>query len=109
VERESKATGVPEWFIYGVMREESTFRPTVVSHADAYGLMQIILPTARGIAKKSGHPATASALKLPSVNIAIGSRVLQDLGRYFRENPWLSIPGYNAGPGRPKRWLSERP
>lgn len=109
VERESRATGVPEWFIYGVMREESTFRPTVVSHADAYGLMQIILPTARGIAKKSGHPATASALKLPSVNIAIGSRVLQDLGRYFRENPWLSIPGYNAGPGRPKRWLSERP
>lgn len=109
VERESKATGVPEWFIYGVMREESTFRPSVVSHADAYGLMQIILPTARGIAKKSGHPATAAALKQPSVNIAIGSRVLQDLGRYFRENPWLAIPGYNAGPGRPKRWLSERP
>lgn len=109
VERESKATGVPEWFIYGVMREESTFRPHVVSHADAYGLMQIILPTARGIAKKSGHPATAAALKQPSVNIAIGSRVLQDLGRYFRENPWLAIPGYNAGPGRPKRWLSERP
>lgn len=109
VERESKATGVPEWFIYGVMREESTFRPSVVSHADAYGLMQIILPTARGIAKKSGHPATATALKQPSVNIAIGSRVLQELGRYFRENPWLAIPGYNAGPGRPKRWLSERP
>lgn len=109
VERESKATGIPEWFIYGVMREESTFRPTVVSHADAYGLMQIILPTARGIAKKSGHPATAGALKQPSVNIAIGSRVLKDLGSYFRENPWLAIPGYNAGPGRPKRWLSERP
>ncbi len=109
VERESQATGVPEWFIYGVMREESTFRPRVVSHANAYGLMQIIVPTARGIARKSGHPATPEALKTPNVNIAIGSRVLEDLGRYFRDNPWLAIPGYNAGPGRPKRWLQERP
>jgi soluble lytic murein transglycosylase len=109
VERESRATGVPEWLIYGVMREESTFQPEVVSHADAYGLMQVIVPTARNIAKKSGHPYSPAALKRPDVNIAIGSRVLEELGRYFRENPWLAIPGYNAGPGRPKQWLRERP
>jgi len=109
VERESAATGVPEWLIYGVMREESTFRPRVVSHANAYGLMQVIIPTARGIGKKAGLPYSASALKRPAVNIAIGSRVLKELGRRFRENPWLAIPGYNAGPGRPARWLRERP
>ncbi len=109
VQRESKATGVPEWFIYGVMREESTFRPHVVSHANAYGLMQIIEPTARGIGKKAGLPYSAAALKRPSVNIAIGSRVLKELNRRFATNPWLAIPGYNAGPGRPIRWLSERP
>lgn len=109
VQRESKATGVPEWLIYGVMREESTFRPHVVSHANAYGLMQIIEPTARGIGKKAGLPYTAEALKRPSVNIAIGSRVLKELNRRFASNPWLAIPAYNAGPGRPISWLSERP
>jgi soluble lytic murein transglycosylase len=91
------------------MREESTFKPRVVSHADAYGLMQVIPPTARGIARKSGHPTSPEALKTPSVNIAIGSRVLQELARRFRTNPWLAIPGYNAGPGNPSKWLRERP
>lgn len=109
VKRESQATGVPEWLIYGVMREESTFQPRVVSHANAYGLMQVIEPTARGIARKSGHPSHPDALKTPSINIAIGSRVLKELDRRFRENPWLAIPGYNAGPGNPSKWLRERP
>lgn len=109
VKAESKATGVPPWLIYGVMREESTFRPQVVSHANAYGLMQIIPPTARGIGRKSGHPSSPAALKQPANNIAIGSRVLEQLGRRFRNNPLLAIPGYNAGPGRPARWLAERP
>jgi soluble lytic murein transglycosylase len=109
VQKESLATGVPEWFIYGVMREESTFMPRVVSHANAYGLMQIIPPTARGIGKAAGLPYSPEALKRPPVNIAIGSRVLENLGRRFKKNPWLAIPGYNAGPGRPARWLRERP
>jgi soluble lytic murein transglycosylase len=109
VQKESLATGVPEWFIYGVMREESTFRPRVVSHADAYGLMQVIPPTARSIGKAAGLPYSPAALKTPAVNIAIGSRVLEGLARRFKTNPWLAIPGYNAGPGRPARWLRERP
>ncbi len=109
VTRESQKTGVPEWFIYGVMREESTFDARVVSHADAYGLMQLIIPTARAFARKAGLPATPAALKRPSVNIALGTRVLESLSRRFDDNPWLAIPGYNAGPGRPLRWMRERP
>jgi soluble lytic murein transglycosylase len=109
VRRESQASGVPEWFIYGVMREESTFDAGVKSHADAYGLMQLIVPTARSVGIKYGLPHSPEALKRPSVNIALGSRVLESLGRQFKDNPPLAIPGYNAGPGRPRRWLRERP
>jgi len=109
VQRESKASGVPEWFIYGVMREESTFDAGVKSHANAYGLMQLIVPTARVIGAKYGLPHSPEALRRPSVNIALGSRVLESLGRQFKDNPALAIPGYNAGPGRPRRWLRERP
>lgn len=108
VSRESKKNGVPEWFIYGVMREESTFDPQVVSHADAYGLMQLIMPTARAFAKQVGLSVTPATLKMPAINIALGSRVLRSLTDRFSDNPWLAIPGYNAGPGRPQRWMRER-
>ena len=109
VEKQSDETGVPPWLIYGVMREESTFVPDIESHAHAYGLMQIIAPTARGIGRKFNLPYSVRALKQPRYNIAIGTRVLSELHRRFKKNPLLSIPGYNAGPSRPGRWLSERP
>jgi soluble lytic murein transglycosylase len=31
------------------------------------------------------------------------------LMRRFDKQPLLAIPAYNAGPGRPARWLRERP
>lgn len=109
VTKESATTSVPAWFIYGVMREESLFDATVVSHANAYGLMQIIPSTARLVGQKSGLPYATATLKRPSINIALGARVLESLLKQFPKNPVLAIPGYNAGPGRPIRWLKERP
>lgn len=108
VSRESKATSVSEALIYGVMREESTFDPSAESPARAYGLMQVIEPTARAIGRKAGLPHTKAALLKPEVNIALGSRVLAELLKRFDQRVELAIPGYNAGPGRPARWLRER-
>jgi soluble lytic murein transglycosylase len=107
VEREAKKNSVPEYFVYAVMREESAFDPDAQSPANAYGLMQIIEPTARRFAKPIGLRADPDALRRPGVNVAIGCRVLADLVRTFSDNPLLAIPGYNAGPGRPRRWLDE--
>jgi soluble lytic murein transglycosylase len=53
--------------------------------------------------------ATASSLKRPSLNVALGSVVLERLMKQFDALPLLAIPAYNAGPGRPRRWLKERP
>lgn len=107
VEREAKKNSVPEYFVYAVMREESSFDPEAQSPANAYGLMQIIEPTARRFAKPIGLRADPDALRKPGVNVAIGCRVLADLFRTFPGNPLLAIPGYNAGPARPRRWLDE--
>lgn len=109
VTRESKKNSVPEWFIYAIMREESAFDPAAESPARAYGLMQLIVPTAKIYAQRVGLPYQPQALKRPAVNIALGSRVLSSLTSKFSENPLLAIPAYNAGPGRPARWLRERP
>ena len=107
--RETKKNSVPECLVYGVMREESAFDAKAVSHANAYGLMQLIVPTAKMLAKPIGLPYSPAALKRPSVNISLGSRGLAELAKSFRTNPVLAIPGYNAGPGRPRRWLRQRP
>jgi soluble lytic murein transglycosylase len=109
VEREAKKNSVPEALVYGVMREESAFDPDAVSRSDAYGLMQLIVPTAKLYARPVGLPFDANSLKRPAVNIALGTRALSKLGDEFSANPWLVIPAYNAGPGRPRRWLRERP
>jgi soluble lytic murein transglycosylase len=109
VEREAKKNGVTPALVYGVMREESAFDPQAVSRAEAYGLMQLIVPTAKLYAPSLGLPHDPASLKRPAVNIALGSRMLSKLEQSFAQNPWLIIPAYNAGPGRPRRWLRERP
>lgn len=109
VQREAKKNEIPEALIYGVMREESVFDARAVSHADAYGLMQLVKPTAQHFAKKLKIPVSEALLLRPQTNIALGSRVLRDYQAQFPLNPLLAIPAYNAGPGRPKRWLAERP
>lgn len=109
VSAESKRSQIPEAFIYAIMREESAFDPRVVSHADAIGLMQLIVPTAKTMAKPLGLPWNERALKRPEVNVALGSRFLSILRNKFPDNPMMAIPSYNAGPGAPRRWIDNRP
>jgi len=109
VQRESRRSAVPEPLVYAVMREESSFDPAAESPVKAYGLMQLMEATAKRFARPPGSPSDAVALKRPAVNVAIGCRVLADLTHVFSESPLLAIPGYNAGAGRPRRWLGERP
>jgi soluble lytic murein transglycosylase len=109
VEREAKRTTLNPALIYAIMREESAFDPDAESLADAYGLMQLIVPTAKTMARPLGLPFDRNALKRPSVNVALGSSVLAKYANAFPENPLLAIPAYNAGPQNPRRWLRERP
>jgi len=109
VQREVKRTGQDSALVYAIMREESAFDPDAESLADAYGLMQLIVPTAKSIARPLGLPADRASLKRPSVNIALGTGELARLANAFPQNALLAIPAYNAGPGNPKRWLRERP
>jgi len=108
VEREAEKAGIAAPLVYGIMREESAFDPQAQSPANAYGLMQLIVPTARSYGKKAGIPWTPAALMTPRTNIALGCRVLGDLSERFAKNPLLAIPGYNAGPGRPQQWAKNR-
>jgi len=109
VAREAKRTSQSPALIYAIMREESAFDPDAESVADAYGLMQLIVPTAKVMARPLGLPSDRASLKRPSVNVALGSSALAKYAEAFPENTLLAIPAYNAGPGNPKRWLRDRP
>jgi soluble lytic murein transglycosylase len=108
VERSARSHKLSTSLVFAVMREESAFDPEAESHADAYGLMQLIVPTARVAAKGTNLPHDRRALLRPSVNVELGCRTLSRFSRMFPNNPLLAVPAYNAGPSRVKRWLAER-
>lgn len=105
VSRASAAHGVPASLLWGIMREESSFMPEVRSPANAYGLMQIIPPTAKWI---SGGVAVSEAdLKKPDVSIELGAKLLAKL-RTTHGHPALAIAAYNGGSGAVNRWVDGR-
>lgn len=101
-------TGVDPYLIAAVIREESRFDPQAGSQAGAYGLMQLILPTARNMARVLGLPRPdIRALSDPVISITLGSAALRgELERYGRED--LALAAYNAGPIIVHRWQAQR-
>lgn len=99
--------GIPASFVRAIAREESSFDPDAVSWAKAYGLVQLILPTAKRFASEVGEKATPRTLTKPSVNLKIGARYMAWLWNRMNENPALVPSAYNAGEGAVRRWLEE--
>jgi len=110
VEQAAQDTGLPSDWLYAVLRSESLYDARAVSGAGALGLLQLMLPTARAVARGAGLPPPAREdLFRPEVNIALGARYLRDLQRRFRERFILTLAAYNAGPSRVPAWLPREP
>lgn len=98
--------GLPADVVYAVMRQESAFQPRVQSAASAFGLMQLIEPTAKRMAQDLGLPYEKEMLSSPSYNIELGASYLAKLMRMFDGHLAIAAAGYNAGPTAASRWLS---
>lgn len=109
VAQQSKLQEIPLPLIYAVMRQESGFRPTVVSPAKAVGLMQIIPPTAQIIAQELGVPYEAGRMTLPSTNVRFGAYYLKRLLDMLGGRTELAVAAYNAGPRAVFHWLRAEP
>ncbi|MCB9758927.1 MAG: transglycosylase SLT domain-containing protein [Alphaproteobacteria bacterium] len=90
---------------YGLMRQESLYRHTALSHAGAVGLMQIMPLTGSKVAALLDEPDySPAALELPEVNVRYGSYYLSRLLTRF-EGGWpLAVASYNAGPVNVSSW-----
>jgi soluble lytic murein transglycosylase len=97
------------YLVAALMAQESTFTAEIRSHANAYGLMQIMPPTGRQYARRLGiKPFTTAMLRQPEVNVQIGTQYFRDLidkygGVHF------ALASYNAGEARVDRWSGDRP
>jgi soluble lytic murein transglycosylase len=91
-----------------IARRESEFDPAARSSADARGLMQVLPSTAKIMAGKLGLPYQAEKLLTdPAYNVKMGAAYLGDMIAEFGPSIALIASGYNAGPGRPRRWITE--
>jgi soluble lytic murein transglycosylase len=88
------------------MREESAFSPRIESFANAIGLTQMLIKTAKRFANNG--PVNRDILMDPAKNLEIGSRFLGFLWKHFNGAPPLAIAGYNAGEGAVDRWLGDK-
>ena len=68
----ARANNVPEVLVHRVIVRESRYHPDLVGRGGTIGLMQIKLPTARGL----GYTGDAAGLRDPDTNLAYGVKYL---------------------------------
>ena len=108
--QESKARNLDPYQVAGLIRQETIFMTRARSSANAYGLMQVIVPTGRLTARKYGvgREITAESLYEPRLNIQLGTAYLRDQIDKFGRIEYVAA-AYNAGPGRVYQWKTSLP
>lgn len=110
ITQEARARGVDPYQVAGLIRQESVFNPRAVSWARAFGLMQLIVPTAVTTARSVGaqRAITMEALFEPRFNIQLGTAHFKELLEKYGRIEYVAV-AYNAGPGRVTQWRASLP
>ncbi|NJM82993.1 MAG: lytic transglycosylase domain-containing protein [Tabrizicola sp.] len=95
----SQRFGIPEQWIYAVMRTESAGRIGAVSSAGAMGLMQLMPGT---WARQRARFGLGADPFHPRDNIMAGTSYLREMYDSYGATGMLAA--YNAGPGRYEQW-----
>lgn len=108
--QESKSRSLDPYQVAGLIRQETIFTARARSGANAYGLMQVLVPTARLTARKYGvgREITAESLYEPRLNIQLGTAYLRDQIDKFGRIEYVAA-AYNAGPMRAVQWKASLP
>jgi soluble lytic murein transglycosylase len=108
--QESRAKNLDPYQVAGLIRQETIFTSRARSSANAYGLMQVLVPTARLTARKYGvnREITAESLYEPRLNIQLGTAYLRDQIDKFGRIEYVAA-AYNAGPLRAVQWKASLP
>ncbi len=109
IEPQARAQGLDLAWVYGLMRQESRFVHRAASRVGAQGLMQVMPATGKWVAKKIGmSDYSRNKLAEPETNVLLGTSYMRIVLDDLEDHPVLASAGYNAGPGRAKRWRDSR-
>ena len=101
----SQRFSVDPYLVYGIMRQESTYRNAALSPVGAIGLIQVMPATGAKVAALLGeHRYSPGQLEDPTTNLRFGiyyfSRLLDRFDGVFP----LAVASYNGGPHNVSRW-----
>ena len=104
VSKYSQQYNVEENLIYAIIKAESNFKANAISHQNAKGLMQLMEPTAKDVAKRFGIELTDDNIIEPETNINIGTKYISTLLDKYGSVE-VALAAYNAGSGNVDKWI----
>jgi soluble lytic murein transglycosylase len=110
IQAESAKNNLDPYLVASLIRQESEFDPSVISYANAYGLMQLLPITGKAMAREEGlaHFETFQLLD-PETNIRLGCRYLRQMLDKFGGVQEYALAAYNAGDYRVADWQAAGP
>jgi soluble lytic murein transglycosylase len=110
IKTESAKNDLDPYMVASLIRQESEFNPSVISYANAYGLMQIEPSTGKQLAREEGiSHFQAFQLLDPEMNIRLGCRYLRQMLDKVGGVPEYAFAAYNAGDERVVDWEGAGP
>jgi soluble lytic murein transglycosylase len=110
IKAESAKNGLDPYLVASLIRQESEFNPSVVSYANAYGLMQLLPAVGKAMARQEGMRSFETFQLLdPATNIRLGTRYLRQQLDKFGRVPEYALAAYNAGGERVADWKDAGP
>jgi soluble lytic murein transglycosylase len=110
IKAESAKNNLDPYLVASLIRQESEFDPSVISYANAYGLMQLLPAVGKAMAREEGlaHFQTFQLLD-PDTNIRLGTRYLRQMLDRFGGVEEYALAAYNAGDYRVADWQAAGP
>jgi soluble lytic murein transglycosylase len=104
LERNARDNGLDPFLVASLIRQESEFNAGALSHADAYGLMQLLPSVGKQLAKQEHvrHYSTGSLFD-PAVNLKLGTRYFKQMVAETGSVEY-ALAAYNAGTNRVTDW-----
>lgn len=103
----SHENGLDPGLVASLIRQESEFNPGAISHANAWGLMQLLPSVGKGEAKELKiRYFVQEQLLSPNVNLRLGTRYLKEMIERYNGQVEYALAAYNAGTNRVDDWMS---
>jgi soluble lytic murein transglycosylase len=108
--RYASANRLDPYLVASLIRQESEFNPQAVSRANAWGLMQLLPPVGKKLAKEVKlRRFNQEQLTNPTINLQLGTRYFRQMVDSFGGQVEYALAAYNAGSDRVKTWQAQGP